>query len=294
MGCKSLIPRKVLVDGRVRLGAVGSDAYVRPECRGSGVATRLHLAANAEMAGQGVGFAPGVPVASSRGGLIRAGARQIAPFQRWTTFIGGERLLRRGLGRTPPSQLVSAATVALEAARGLLQRRVPGLAMQPLDPSRPDLESLAQRMMSVCSVACVRDGAYLAWRYGQAPGQHQTAYQFVLGARLAAVGALEIEDERAMVVDLFGAPEPRLAASCLLLMLDLARQNGALTLELFTTAGSALARLLPRLGFLPREQTPMIVTADPHDPQAATLLERPWLFTLGDLDGDAYLSGPSF
>src|SRR5690348_4112158 len=50
-GLTSLFPRRVVVDGHLRTGAMGGDGYVRPVFRRRGVATALHRACLATMRG---------------------------------------------------------------------------------------------------------------------------------------------------------------------------------------------------------------------------------------------------
>ena len=78
MGLTSLFPRRVLVKGEVRIGAIGGDGYVRPAYRRRGVATALHRACLALMeenlrAGAGVEFMYGAPEPHNLGALERAG-----------------------------------------------------------------------------------------------------------------------------------------------------------------------------------------------------------------------------
>src|SRR4051812_42934916 len=81
MGLTSLFPRKVAVDGVVRVGSIGGDGYVRPAFRRRGVATALHRACLELMrvGGRdgGVEFMYGAPEPENLRALERAGARTI-------------------------------------------------------------------------------------------------------------------------------------------------------------------------------------------------------------------------
>ena len=74
-GLTSVFPRKVSVDGRLRLGAMGGDGYVRPAFRRRGLATALHAASRAAMRAEGVEFMFGPPLPHNLGALVKAGSR---------------------------------------------------------------------------------------------------------------------------------------------------------------------------------------------------------------------------
>ena len=56
VACTSLFPRRVLVQGRERIGAIGGDTFVLPRARRQGLATIMHCHTRAEMANHGIDF----------------------------------------------------------------------------------------------------------------------------------------------------------------------------------------------------------------------------------------------
>jgi GNAT superfamily N-acetyltransferase len=54
VGCTSVFPRRVIVNGRERTGSIGGDCYVEPRVRRRGLATALHLASFAGMRAGGI------------------------------------------------------------------------------------------------------------------------------------------------------------------------------------------------------------------------------------------------
>src|SRR5215831_4620648 len=49
VGCTSVFPRRVMVDGVERAGSMGGDCFIEPVARRRGLATRLHLRSFTDM-----------------------------------------------------------------------------------------------------------------------------------------------------------------------------------------------------------------------------------------------------
>src|SRR5256885_9566209 len=74
VGCTSIFPRKVIVDGRERTGSIGGDCYIDPRARRQGLATALHRLSLTQMREHGVDFMYGPPNPNNFAALVKAGS----------------------------------------------------------------------------------------------------------------------------------------------------------------------------------------------------------------------------
>jgi hypothetical protein len=75
VGCTSVFPRRVMVEGSTRVGSMGGDCFIEPAVRRRGLATRLHLQSFLDMGGLGVDFMYGPPVPNNLAALLKTGTR---------------------------------------------------------------------------------------------------------------------------------------------------------------------------------------------------------------------------
>lgn len=258
---QSVFPRHVLVDGKVRLGAIGGDGYVRPAYRGQGLTTALHRSCLVAMKELGIGFVFGPPEPDKGGALIRAGAREVTELRRYARprFLNG--LLCRA------AELFSSQRVKLSE----------------LEPDDRRVAEVWEEVAASRRIVPVRDAAHYEWRYRRSPSQSQRAYAVVQGPKTIALCAIERRAGRAAIVDLL-APEDRYAAAA-------GAVAAAIDAEVAVTrvnASSSEASGLLRAGFLPRESKPFQVLA--YGGAGDALFEAgSWHYTWGDGDVDRVL-----
>lgn len=292
VGVKSLFPRRASIEGHATLAALGGDAFVRPSHRGRGLLELLHRAAMLEMQEQGIEISPGVPAKSSYRSLLRGGSRHIGWFARWVRPLTGQGLVRRqvpGLLRWAGQASISGLDL-VTSVRGPLSPR--GLRMEPVR-SREELQRLLVPAAGEARVLFERDPAWLAWRFLDAPAARQHLVGLWVGNSLTSLAALEQSEGRATLVDLVTPPHG--ARTALQAVLRHAQASGASVLDVSCSESASFARALPGLGFIRRDRAAMVNYVPAGHPRSAALLSgRGWHFTLADLDGDAYHSGPSF
>src|SRR5437762_7743438 len=71
VGCTSIFPRRVMVDGRERIGGIGGDCVIEPRVRRQGLATALHAISFTKMRESGVDFRYGRPTPTNLGALVK-------------------------------------------------------------------------------------------------------------------------------------------------------------------------------------------------------------------------------
>jgi GNAT superfamily N-acetyltransferase len=267
MGLTSLFPRRVLVKGEIRIGAIGGDGYVRPAYRRRGVATALHRACLALMeenlrAGVGVEFMYGAPEPHNLGALERAGSRTITRLRRY--------------GRSGPIQAIFRLGGALRR-----QRRT---RLDALDGADPRVSRVFAEAAAGAAILPMRDPAQYAWRF-RAPSRAQHGFAVLEDEQVVALCALERKGSTVALVD-FLAPHDRWSAT----LRGAANAAGGETLTTITTDGSSAATDLVCAGFLPRESKGFQILAPDTHPRLSTLLDPgSWHYVWADGDLDHVL-----
>lgn len=295
VGITSMFPRKVLVNGRIRIGAIGGDCYVMPAARRCGLATRLHEASFRDMRARGVEFMYGPPAPNNLKALVKAGSTEVATYRRY-----GRPLTRRAV-----SSIIEAALPrALRNAFSL--RVVAGLSVMPywfleylrlgsigsdcaIEPvSRFDdgWNEFLDRSARSYPICCLRDPDYLNWRHLQGAPYTRVPYGINRGSKRVGLLILENCRPHMKVVDMLtmaNATDTRLA---LKLAMYLAKEAGCDSISFEAVPATALARRLVRLGFLAREGRGFQVACDSQENQRK-FLHNPqlWYFTQSDQDG---------
>jgi GNAT superfamily N-acetyltransferase len=267
MGLTSLFPRRVVVKGEVRMGAIGGDGYVRPAFRRRGVATALHRACLALMEesllrGSGVEFMYGGPEPTNLVALERAGSRTITRLRRYSRSGPLQALFRLG-----------------GAMRGRSRTR-----LAPLEGADARVGEVFVGAAAGAAILPVRDPEQYAWRF-RTPSRAQHPFAVMEGDTVTAICALERKGTQVAVID-FLAPREGWSAT----LRSAANAAGGDTLTTITTDGSPSAVDLLYAGFVPREGKGFQVLAPIDHPALPTLLNpASWQYVWADGDLDHVL-----
>jgi len=292
VGCTSVFPRRVLVDGKERTGSIGGDCYIEPRARRRGLATALHRASLAQMASCGVDFMYGPPNPNNLAALVKAGSHLAANFKRWVRPLTGRAVYRAAFGALPSKLEARIAGLPIRMLDRLTRAHSTDLTLEPVTHFSAEFDALFERAAPSHGILCVRDSAYLNWRYLAAPSQRQIPFAVRSGA-VVGLAVLEIMGEQASLVDLLTGSDEKLVEATLQLILDHASMLGCSSLEVNCMAECGLAPRLRRLGFIGRSERVFQVAVAAQDPQADTLLSgAAWRFMMGDQDMDTVFSEP--
>lgn len=250
VACYLFVPREFVLGGARRLAVLAADLAVRAAYRTGGFLHRqVGELAEAEARRAGAAFAYGFPTREALPVARRwFGAREWAVLEAWNCRL-----------RPPVSALVRRAWMRLAAAP-VGADAVPPAGLPPREAEGS------------------RDGAFLAWRFGD-----RRCYRFRVGrgpelAYLALAPAAVSRD--LLVVDFAPAAEAALEA---LLRAELAagRRRGVERLWVFCLPGSPMAHAAARLGFarVPERDKPVTVKPLQGEPPAV-----PAHLTIADAD----------
>jgi GNAT superfamily N-acetyltransferase len=305
VGCTSMFPRKLRVDGTERIGSIGGGCFVDPHLRRRGIATALHRASFEAMCRHGIEFMYGPPAAHNLAALQKAGSHIVADFEGWifplslSAVYRAPRLYRSVLNHLGPRLGLLLRDLPGLAFRRLTRSIKPQVILQRLDSFDSAFDCLFQRIASEHRIIAVRDCEYLAWRYLAAPSQQQIPFALWRANELLGFVALEVANERASLVDFFTSREPDLVDAALQAVIDKADALGCCILDIRCVGQDFLAPRLRSLGFWKAASAGFQVAISDLDPQAETLLNpSAWHFTMADTDMDTTIfpvrSDPDF
>jgi GNAT superfamily N-acetyltransferase len=287
VGCTSIFPRRVMVDGRERIGGIGGDCFIEPRVRRQGLATALHAVSFAQMRERGVDFMYGPPTPNNLGALVKAGSHLVTNYKRWVRPLTSRGAYRAAFSRVPTKGQAQLAHIPIMVFDRLTKSDASGFTVEEVYDFGVEFDAMFERAATQHKVACVRMRDYLAWRYLDAPARRQTPLAVRQGGELVGFVAMERAGEFAAIADLFSAPDAKTMDAILQLAIDYAGAAGCSVLEMSTTQDSALARRLRRHGFIGREERGFQVAVENDDPQIDALIDaQSWHFTEADQDMD--------
>ncbi|MEW6210649.1 MAG: GNAT family N-acetyltransferase [Acidobacteriota bacterium] len=291
VGCTSIFPRRVIIEGRNRLGSIGGDCYIEPRVRRRGLATRLHRASLAGMRMEGVDFMYGPPNPNNLAALVKAGSRLVSAFRRWVRPLDGRSVYRAAFGSEPSKISQRIASLPVMMLDRLTRADKTGLRLEAVTRFGEEFDLLFERVAAGRAVCCARDSSYLRWRYLAGPTRRQIPFAVRRETELEGFVALEFEGDQMAVIDLFTPTDARLIDATLQLLLDHAAASGCASLEISCTPDVIVTPRLRRLGFLSRSERGFQVAAAADDPQLETLIASDsWFFAAADQDMDTFFS----
>ncbi|MGH9887705.1 MAG: GNAT family N-acetyltransferase [bacterium] len=270
-GCTSFFPFRLWLDGQVVGAALGGDGYVRPAYRRMGLGGHLHEASRTAMAALGIGCMYGAPGAMNLTPLKHGGSREIGHVARWVRPL---RMAALGL-RAP---LVGALPIGTLGCSATLAPMVPG------DERVDEVWDQARRELRL---ATVRDAAFYAWRFLEAPARCQRAFVILRRGRPIGMCALETIHSGATlwIVDLItipGAWHTALRA----IVRHAGQHTSATAVDIKLFAPDGRRRYMWWSTFTEREKKPFLVMV-PHDGDRRFLDPDRWYYNGGDSDLDS-------
>lgn len=295
LGVTSMFPRKVVVNGRVRIGSIGGDCYVMPAARRSGLATRLHQASFKEMNARGVEFMYGPPWAKNLRALVRAGSTEVATYREYSrlltsnaAILGMSAIIPQALHRIISPRLMARLTLSpYQALQRLCGADEDGCALEPAERFGDEWQAFFEDAVAGYSTCCVRDADYLNWRYIDRPiGSHdQEAMVLRHRAKLCGLVVVEERPQSLLVADLFTRVDSKGMEVALQLTAKEALQRGYDRVTFKTLPNPRLTRRLFKLGFLPGSGRGFQVACGTDDPDRPVLHKgSEWYFTCADQD----------
>jgi hypothetical protein len=294
VGCTSIFPRRVIVNGRERIGSIGGDCYIEPRVRRRGLATALHLASFAEMGASGVEFMYGPPTPNNLGALVKAGSHLVTGYRRWVRPLTSRGAYRAAFSRMPTKFEARLAGLPIMVLDRLTRTDATGFTLEQVYEFGPEFGEMFNHAAATHPVACSRDVEYMTWKYHHAPSERQVPLAVKYEGETLGFVALERCGEYASIADIFCANDSKLIDATLQLVIEHATAEGCSSLEINMTEECAVAHRLLRHGFIKRDERGFQVALASDDSQIGVLLDAgSWHFTEADQDMDTVFMNPA-
>ncbi|HEY7870851.1 MAG TPA: GNAT family N-acetyltransferase [Methylomirabilota bacterium] len=286
VGTAGAFPREIHLEGREAIGWVLGDFCVAERYRALGPALALQRRCLDELGATGAVLFHDFPhrrllpiyqrlrIGPPR--LMRRLVRLLRVDGRIERLVGS-RLLGRGLG--------AAANAILTRRRHSI--RPPAAVVTGLleGACGPEFTDLADKVSADYGLCLRRSAAYVDWRYRRNPIRPHDIVTVRQDGRLAAWAALTQDGAAGALVDVFGVPDPELIASAVEAAVAALGQRGCATVSVSLLDSHPWVALFRRLGFSPREESPVILHPLPASGlSAAALAAAPAFLTQGDQD----------
>jgi hypothetical protein len=286
VGVTSVFPRKIWVGDRKTVGSIGGDCYIVPKSRRKGLATLLHEATRKGLAGAGIDFMYGPPLARNLGALLKAGSKAVGGLRRYLRPLTADAVSDIAQRQKKPLLEKSARFLGppirlFDALTGVSAR---GLRCEVVERFDDRFEALAH-VHHPHIISPVRDPAFLEWRYLQPGVSGLSPLAILRRDELVGFAAIEVREDTAIVVDFFPM-KPSAEAGIMSLLLGFARERGCAFLAHYGTRAVASQRMLKMFGFVGREERVFQVLA-PDGADPLLFDANAWRFTEGDKDASS-------
>ena len=290
VGCTSVFPRKMWLNGHVETGSAGGDTYVDPMWRRKGIAEALHRASIEGMQESGITLEYGFPLRENLGAFRKAGTCLPGDFVSARCFLSVWPFLKKvRLDRSVPGKLLEVLD------RVFLKVTNPGISSS--DETEYEVgevgdfderfETLSEELSSSFKICIVRDSSYLRWRFLNNPFKKYVLLSVTRkrDGRLYGFAALEVSEHIGFVSEFFVRPEDAVVKALLtgLMRLGVSRSLHSLWFELINPTGR-FSRDLVRCGFKLHHSDPktLEILGDCGRDGLPDLAN--WYLTVSDLD----------
>ncbi|MGD0664054.1 MAG: GNAT family N-acetyltransferase [Syntrophorhabdales bacterium] len=290
VGCASVFPRKMWLNGHVETGSAGGDTYVDPLWRRKGIAEALHRASSKGMRENGVMLQYGFPLRENLKAKCKAGACLPGDFVSARCFLSIRPFVKKvKLDRLLPGKLLDLLDrVFLKVTnREISSSDESHYVVREVDTFDERFEAFSEELSSSFKICCVRDSSYLRWRFLNNPFRKYVLLEVTRkrDGRLYGFAAVEVSGDIGLMSEFFVRPESDAVKALLLgaMRFAVSRSLRSLWFELINPTGP-FVRDLARSGFKLNysDQKTLDVMGD-YKRDALTDL-RNWHLTLSDLD----------
>lgn len=288
VGCTSVFPRRMRLNGEPVLGCFGGDTFVDPNFRRQGIAQSLHKYSEPDMRQLGIQCHYGFPVPANLRAFIRAGALDPCDFHPFRLPLNGIALAKSlRLGPVAPF----AARVLDPAARLYLKRTIfrnsrSRKRLQVVGSFDSKVDELFESVAHHFGVCCVRDAEYLNWRFSNHPFIKTTIVTWQDKGNLLAYAVLDLRAAQCKILDIVVRDEEEIGHEFLASLAQFARDNDKESISLNLYANGPGARMFRVSGFKQSGDGSRLMVHTIHDPEKDKIFDDPdaWFLMPGDRD----------
>jgi hypothetical protein len=287
-GFTAALPRRMMVEGQLRMAWNGADFSILPKFRALGPAIKLRRAAKEGIDAGRADFLYAHPnermavihakVGHSPVGTMLRFARPLKTGQ----YLEGKlrsRLAARALGRV-------ADPLFHLAARPWKHRRTCEVRLASPASFGDAYDRLFEGAAPALRVVGVRDARYLNWRYRENPLYQPHALEAWDNGQLRGYLLLIVEDETVSIKDVFPPSEPAVVRDLIAALIRQGRRLGLKSLSVTALETNPLLPVFAEFAFRQRPETSQMFGYVPADRpwHGAVMDKNAWFLTVGDRD----------
>ncbi len=288
VGCTSAFPRRMRLDGESILGCFGGDAFVDPDFRRRGIAQSLHEYCATDMRRLEIECLYGFPVPANFRAFERAGALGPCDFHRFWLPLNAERIVRSlHLGPFAPiAATILNPAVNLYLAKNLFRNSRPGIRLQVVGSFDSKVDELFDSVAHRFGICCVRDAAYLNWRFSNHPFINSTIVKWQDNGSLLAYAVLDLRTKQCQILDFLVRDDAEIGHDFLASLAQFASDKGKWSIELNLNASGPGVQLFRRSGFKRHGTGHRLMVHTIHDQEKDKIFSDPgkWFLMPGDRD----------
>lgn len=288
VGCTSIFPRRMRLDGEPILGSYGGDSFVDPDFRRRGIAQSLHKYSVSDMRQLDIQCHYGFPVPANLRAFVRAGALDPCDFHRFQLPLNAEWIVRSlHLGPIAPfAATILNPVIKLYLARKIFRNSPPRNRLQVVGTFDSKVDELFDSVAHRFGICCVRDSAYLNWRFSNHPFIKSTIVKWQDNGTLLAYAVLDLSTEQCKILDFLVRDDEEIGHDFLSSLAQFAREKGKESISLNLYSCGPGARIFRQSGFrrLGNGRRLMVLTI--HEPVKDKIFDDPdkWFLMPGDRD----------
>lgn len=294
IGCTSLFPRKIFIRDHIETGVCGGDTFVAPDCRKMGIAGQLHSISNEEMTHDGVSFHFGFPNQANLSVLVRSGANIVGNFKTKVLLLRVEPVVNRlKFANVIPAGICNLVNIILRSyalrTRSTSQNDGDLFKISKFDDR---YDRFIEETIPSYRICCIRDSAYLNWRYFKNPVKAHKVLEYREKGVLQGFMVVQLMDNKCILFDLFVKNRREILQNIMSRFIEYAFSQSIELITFIVNPSWLHASELRKIGFIfegfaSKGHTLHFLPV--KDYGETDYLKKPenWYLTLGDLDSEA-------
>lgn len=282
------LPRRMLVNGDVRMAWNGADFSILPRFRTLGLALKLRRAAKNGIDAGEADFLYAHPNEKMAVIHAKVGHSPVGKMVRYAKVLKTEAYLKQRVGSGALAAVGAAVADPLLRIAGAESRHRAKYDTRLLETLHFDeqFDQLFQQTAPQNGVVGIRDSQYLNWRYRDNPLDSPQVILAEKSGHLAGYLVFVVQDEVGYLKDLFPMNDPQVARDLLSKATRIGRKLGLSSLSFTLLNSNPLLPALADFGFRERSgSSQMFGYAPPESSLASVVLDAAsWWITVGDRD----------
>jgi GNAT superfamily N-acetyltransferase len=282
-GASAAFPRRLYVDGVLRLGYVLGDFCIDPEYRSLGLALQLQRACLEQLVSTSAVLSYDFPSDRMMAIYRRMKIAPMGQIVRWSKALRADRQIGKVAKRPQLVRILSAPVNKLLEWKDIAFRSSQGWTIgEHRADCQEEFTLLARNVGSRYGTCVERSAEYLNWRYLRHPLVRYELLTARRGTELMSYVVFSQTEEDAKIVDLFGFGDTTMWNALMAHVLLRLRARAVLTVSTPVLATDPWAGLLRKWGFRPREKSPVVVCELGRTAATSQDLPSPWFLMDGD------------